>query len=298
MSNNKKYKKCTCGKDIRVTSRMCNSCAVNDRKPKFKGNLKESKIKVCNNLIVDLKNFEVYDLKSKIKFSRKYRFFMHCLSCNEKFETYMGKEKKKKNKFQCQSCAISNEWKSNEYKEKHVSAIVKTKSTKESKKKHSEAQIKKWNNPVHRKKMLDSQNLLRKTPEWRKKVSEGLKKRWREDPPKCKSRKYIIKSNKGHIVLRSSYEREFVRYLDENNIDWQYEPKSFILETYENRVLIPDFFLTKYNVWVEIKGYFWHDAKEKWDAFCNEYPNLKKIILFKNDLSDLISKEKNIEDYI
>lgn len=299
MSNKKNnYKKCLCGKDIMITSHMCRSCVANARKPKFKGSLEQNTIKICNNLIIDLKNFEVYDLKTKIKFSRKYRFLMSCLSCNKDFETYIGKEIKKKNKFYCQSCAISNEWKSNVYKEKHVEAIIKTKNTKESKKKHSDAQIKKWNNPALRKKMLDSQRLLQQTPVWRKKVSEGLRKRWREDPPKCKSRKYIIKSNKGDITLRSSYEREFVRYLDENDIDWEYEPKSFILETYENRVLIPDFFLTKYNLWVEIKGYFWHDAEEKWNAFCKEYSSLKKIILFKNDLKDLINKEKTIEDYI
>jgi hypothetical protein len=298
LNNKNKYKKCACGKEIRVSSRMCRSCSVNARKSKFKGSLKESTIKICNNFIVDLKNFEVYDFKTKVKFSRKYKFLMVCLSCNNNFSTYMGKEKKKKNKFYCQSCAISNEWKSSEYKEKHVSAIIKTKSTKASKKKHSEAQIKKWKNPVTRKKMLDSHRLLQQTPEWRAKVSMGLKKRWKENPPKCISRKYIIKSNKGNIVLRSSYEREFVRYLDENKINWEYEPKSFILKTYSNRVLIPDFYLKEYDLWVEIKGYFWHDAKEKWNAFCDEYSNLKKIILFKKDLNNLINKEKTIEDYI
>lgn len=298
MNNKNKYKKCECGKEIRVASRMCRSCSANARKSKFKGSLKESTIKICNNFIVDLKNFEVYDFKTKVKFSRKYKFLMVCLSCNNNFSTYMGKEKKKKNKFHCQSCAISNEWKSSVYKEKHVSAIIKTKSTKASKKKHSEAQIKKWKNPVIRKKMLDSHRLLRQTPEWRAKVSMGLKKRWKENPPKCISRKYIIKSNKGNIVLRSSYEREFVRYLDENKINWEYEPKTFILKTYSNRVLIPDFYLKEYDLWVEIKGYFWHDAKEKWNAFCDEYSNLKKIILFKKDLNNLINKEKTIEDYI
>jgi len=38
---------------------------------------------------------------------------------------------------------------------------------------------------------------------------------------------------------------------------------------------------------VEIKGYFRPDAKVKWDMFCEEYPNIKKSLLQKNELKEL-----------
>ncbi len=49
---------------------------------------------------------------------------------------------------------------------------------------------------------------------------------------------------------------------------------------------------------VEIKGYFWGDAKQKWDAFATEYPDVKKLILFKDDLQLLTIGEKKLEDYL
>lgn len=287
---------CECGKELkRVKKNKCLSC---QRQPKFKGNKEDPNIIIDNKYIIDTKDIKAYFLNSEIQISGKRKIDISCIQCSNKYSTHMGGEKRKKNKFTCQSCAISNEWKNNEYKEKHVEAIVKTKSTKESKKKHSKAQIKKWKNKDCRNKMLTSLKKVWASEPYRKKLSESLKKRWLENPPACYSKKFIIKSNKGEVILRSSYERDFVRYLDDLNISWEYEPKRFVLKTYKDRALIPDFYLPEFDLWVEIKGYFWHDAKEKWEAFCKEYSNLDKIILFGDDLKQLINKEKIIENYI
>ena len=57
-------------------------------------------------------------------------------------------------------------------------------------------------------------------------------------------------------------------------------------------------YLPTLDLWVEVKGYFWKDAKEKWESFCQEYPDIKKTLIFKKDLTQLLTEEKKIEDYL
>jgi len=293
-----KTNKCKCGNSIHKGSLRCYSCNVQSRKPKFSGDIRVVGIVVLEGKIIDLAEFEVYDLSTKIKFSRKHKFDMECIVCKARFSTHTGREIKKKNKWMCQSCAISSEWADNDYRVSHVNALIDAKSSDESKQKHSLAQKKKWQNPKIRKKMKDSLRKVWDTKEYRQNLSDKLKSRWLENPPKCYSRKYTIQTSKGNIVVRSSYERDFIRYLDANCIEWEYEPKTFMLKSYENRSLIPDFYLPTLDLWVEVKGYFWKDTKEKWESFCQEYPDIKKTLIFKKDLTQLLTEEKKIEDYL
>lgn len=85
------------------------------------------------------------------------------------------------------------------------------------------------------------------------------------------------------IYFKSSYELAYAKYLDSNNIGWSYEPV-YILSDGTN--ILPDFLLDNGTV-VEIKGYFRPDAKIKWNRFCNEYPDLNKLLLMKADLQNL-----------
>jgi len=82
--------------------------------------------------------------------------------------------------------------------------------------------------------------------------------------------------------LRSSYELKYAKYLDSNNILYSYEPKAF--ELGDGRTYTPDFYLIKENVWVEVKGYWRDDAKEKFELFKEKYPQLTVILLTKNIL--------------
>lgn len=68
-----------------------------------------------------------------------------------------------------------------------------------------------------------------------------------------KPKKQIYKG----IKLRSILELRFAQVLDENNIEWQYEPETFIVnytvDDKTRRRYTPDFYLPQQDVWIEIK---------------------------------------------
>lgn len=96
------------------------------------------------------------------------------------------------------------------------------------------------------------------------------------------------KNSKGNyyknIYMRSSYEIAFAKWLNKNNIEYQYEPKTFDLY---NSTYTPDFYLPEKNLWIEIKGFWWKDAKEKFKLFNKLYPKRKIKILMQEDLQEL-----------
>jgi len=73
------------------------------------------------------------------------------------------------------------------------------------------------------------------------------------------------------VPCRGSYEVAVVNYLNKNKIDYLWQPQTFLMS--DERTYTPDLYLVEEDKWVEIKGYFWGDAKEKWDRFCNRYKN-------------------------
>jgi len=71
------------------------------------------------------------------------------------------------------------------------------------------------------------------------------------------------------IPCRGSYEVTVVNYLNKNKIDYLWEPQTFLMP--DGRTYTPDLYLVEEDKWVEVKGYFWEDAKEKWDWFNSQY---------------------------
>lgn len=83
----------------------------------------------------------------------------------------------------------------------------------------------------------------------------------------------------GRIWVRSSYEVAMVKFLDDEGHSWAYEPQSFpVTYTFKNKLLqgtyTPDFYLKDIKKYIEVKGYWRDDAKDKFQAFCEQYPNL------------------------
>jgi len=87
----------------------------------------------------------------------------------------------------------------------------------------------------------------------------------------------------GSIKMRSGWEVKYAQYLDLKGIKWEYEP-TFQLS--DGKLYTSDFKLEDGTI-VEIKGYFREDARIKWQMFKDEYPNLKKSLLMKNEPKDL-----------
>jgi hypothetical protein len=86
------------------------------------------------------------------------------------------------------------------------------------------------------------------------------------------------------IWMRSSWEVAYAKYLDKNNIKWLYESKVFDLKI---TGYIPDFYLSKSNTYIEIKGWWRDDAKKKFRLFKKIYPKVKIIVLTKSKLKKL-----------
>jgi hypothetical protein len=81
--------------------------------------------------------------------------------------------------------------------------------------------------------------------------------------------------------FKSSYEIAYAKYLTKNHIKWQYEPKIFDLGETTYR---PDFYLLKTKQFIEIKGYWTKEAIYKFELFKILYPNIKILVLERNDL--------------
>lgn len=86
------------------------------------------------------------------------------------------------------------------------------------------------------------------------------------------------------INMRSNWEINYAKYLDNHNIIWTYESKTFDLG---DTTYTPDFYLPETNEYVEIKGYFPKEIREKIELFERLYPKTKFKILQGKELDKL-----------
>jgi transposase-like protein len=77
--------------------------------------------------------------------------------------------------------------------------------------------------------------------------------------------------------FRSTWEANIARILVSKNIEYQYEPTYFHIDSID-KFYIPDFYLPKYDLYIEVKGFWFEDGKNKFEGFKEEYPD-KKIML-------------------
>jgi hypothetical protein len=110
--------------------------------------------------------------------------------------------------------------------------------------------------------------------------------------PKAKANKGTYKNSKrcvyisesaGRVELDSTWELEYVKYLDKNKIKWKRNQIKFPYH-YNKKLCyyIPDFFLVKEDIYVEVKGYENERDEAKW----RDFP-YKLIVLRKDDLLTL-----------
>ena len=86
------------------------------------------------------------------------------------------------------------------------------------------------------------------------------------------------------ICMRSSYETKFAYFLDCSGHDWLYESKTFDLG---NTTYTPDFYLPKFNCYIEIKGWFHGKCKEKFLKFKKIYPKINIKLLMQKELQEI-----------
>jgi len=91
-----------------------------------------------------------------------------------------------------------------------------------------------------------------------------------------KSVKNIKKIKYGSIWFRSSWEANFAKWCDLSGIKWEYEPKAFeLIIKNKETTYTPDFYLPEFDLWIEIKGWWRRNGKNKFNWFKKNYKNIQ-----------------------
>jgi len=107
----------------------------------------------------------------------------------------------------------------------------------------------------------------------REKVSGNKNGQYGKLPPKVKPITFI--DVKGRIfIFRSKWEEKFAQYLDNCNIDWDYEKTTYRLS--DGSTYTPDFFTA--NCIFEVKGFTYKRSMEKFECFKKDYPYLNIVL--------------------
>lgn len=76
---------------------------------------------------------------------------------------------------------------------------------------------------------------------------------------------------KKEVICTASYEKKVVDWLNEEEIDYLWQPVIFKLP--DGSTYRPDMYLVFSGTWIEIKGFFREKSKIKWDWFHKECPS-------------------------
>lgn len=117
--------------------------------------------------------------------------------------------------------------------------------------------------------------------------SEGKKKtskRMSEHNPGGKAKWFTVAGKK----VQGTWERDFALYLEEQNIPWRRCKAWPYTINEEQKHYTPDFYLSETDEYIEIKGYWWGNDREKMDAVLEQYPD-KNI--------RIIEKEEFLKEY-
>ncbi|WP_420828406.1 cytidylate kinase family protein [Dehalobacterium formicoaceticum] len=108
------------------------------------------------------------------------------------------------------------------------------------------------------------------------------------------------------IIFKHPSEEEFAKILNMYNLDWEYEPRTFPIEwDAEGNVKMafsPDFYLTKYDTYIELTTMnqkYVSEKKKKVALLKKLYPGTNINIVFKNDYYTLLKRfglQKGVEE--
>lgn len=85
---------------------------------------------------------------------------------------------------------------------------------------------------------------------------------------------------------RSRWEIVMANALHESGIEFQYEPKRFMYHKHKESYL-PDFYLPKFSLWIEVKGYMDKRSKKRIVLFGKEYPEEKLVLVMEDEIERL-----------
>lgn len=116
---------------------------------------------------------------------------------------------------------------------------------------------------------------------------------YREGTNKWKGGKVFSSYENREIWLDSKWEIRFVTLLDKYQIKWRKNYEGFEYQWNGiSKKYVPDFYLEKYDLWIEVKGWERPIDIEKWKAFPYSLTVIKKSKLEK------LEKSTNFESFI
>jgi hypothetical protein len=119
----------------------------------------------------------------------------------------------------------------------------------------------------------------KKTKKLLKKINKG-----RNNPQFGKKPTIVKKLKYKNILMRSSWEVAYAKYLDRKDIKWLYEPKTFDLGKYN---YTPDFYLPKTDEWIEIKGRWYKESLKRFKKFIKLFKSINIKVISQKELRDL-----------
>jgi hypothetical protein len=125
--------------------------------------------------------------------------------------------------------------------------------------------------PEGRKKISEIHTGRQVSDSTRKIMSERMQKLLHDHPSKIYSNANGGKrADLNNQYFRSNWEANYARILNEQKINWVYEPETFTLSN--GTTYTPDFKIDE-KKFVELKGWFDNDSKQKIELFLKEYPD-------------------------
>lgn len=83
--------------------------------------------------------------------------------------------------------------------------------------------------------------------------------------------KEIVYWKTNETIHMLGWEPLAANYWNKNKEEYEYEFRTFTMS--DGRTYTPDFYLPRLDKWIEVKGRWYDDAKEKWEWFHKEHPN-------------------------
>jgi len=134
----------------------------------------------------------------------------------------------------------------------------------------------------------------KKSKELRKKMSESRLEGFRSGKISNTLTKYYLKGNNFNRkykykenYFRSNWEVKVVKWLDDNNITWEYETKNCLFKLSSGRYYIIDFFLPELNKWIEVRGFWDKNSIKKCDEFVTNNSFNSLIVIDGDNINDI-----------
>ena len=97
---------------------------------------------------------------------------------------------------------------------------------------------------------------------------EQFKRAWKS---RCAQYEEAHWKTGSQLVCTARWELKVVRWLNENKLDYLWQPKAFKMPN--GRTYRPDAYVIPWDTWIEVKGYMQPQSQAKWEWFQSVYPN-------------------------